>query len=215
MVEKFKDYEKLFNEINKLAKIKLNLYVIGGAVLLYRDLKPATKDIDIVLKTKEEYQELNAILKKINFKPVAKIEGYENLNISNMLKKNDLQVDIFFEKVCSKFSFSENMVKRSEKVLLLDNLEIYLCSNEDVFVFKTMTEREGDIDDCISLAKRGLNWQSILDEIKYQAKGKDVWITWINERLELLEEKGVVVPIADETRKLTIAYYEELEKRIG
>ena len=49
------------------------------------------------------------------------------------------------------------MVERAREYLILDKLAVYLCSNEDVFLFKTMTERSGDIEDCISLAKRGIN----------------------------------------------------------
>ena len=215
MIENFKDYEKLFQEISELAKIELDIYVIGGAVLLYRDLKPATKDIDVVVNSKKEYVELCRILKEIEFKPIAKREGYENMNISCVLKRGDLQIVSFFEKVCSKFSFSKEMAEKSEKILSLGKVNVYLSSNEDVFAFKTMTDRDGDIDDCIALAKRGLNWGIIIKEIKSQvnASGKDVWITWINERLELLEEKGVVIPIIKETQELTKAYYEELEKR--
>ena len=59
MIEQFSVYELLFNEINKLIKIDTNIYVIGGAVLLYRDIKPATKDMDIVVDTKEEFNELD------------------------------------------------------------------------------------------------------------------------------------------------------------
>ena len=215
MIENYKDYKKLFQEISKLVKIKLGMYVIGGAVLLYRDLKPATKDIDIVVRSIKEFDELYRVLKEMDFKPMSKNAGYEHLNISSILIRGDLQIDLFCEKVCSKFSFSKEMAKRSEEILLLGKVKVYLCSNEDVFAFKTMTDRAGDTDDCIALAKRGLDWAVILKEIKYQVghSGKDVWITWINERLELLEQTGVIIPIIKETQELTREYYKDLEKQ--
>jgi hypothetical protein len=212
MINNFKDYENLFMEINKLAKIKLNIYLIGGAVLLYRNLKFSTKDIDVVLISNKEYNELYRILKKLNFKQGVKKIGYKNFNLTNILKKDKLKIDIFLNEVCSKFSFSNEMVKRAEKILNFDKVKVYLSSNEDVFAFKTMTNREGDLEDCVALAKRKLDWDIILKEIKNQINlsGENIWITWINERLELLIEKGVVVPIIKETNKLTIAYYNKI-----
>jgi len=107
------------------------------------------------------------------------------------------------------------MIKRSEEIMSLNKVKIYLSSNEDVFSFKTMTERPGDLDDCVSLAQRGLDWNTILVEIKSQIEisGKDVWITWINERLIDLEEKGVNIPILDQTNKLAITYMEHLDTK--
>ena len=86
MIEQFSVYELLFNEINKLIKIDTNIYVIGGAVLLYRDIKPATKDIDIVVDTKEEFNELVKVLKQIGFKPAELLDGYQNFKLSEQLK---------------------------------------------------------------------------------------------------------------------------------
>ena len=79
-----------------------------------------------------------------------------------------------------------------------------------------MTEREGDLEDCINLAKKGLDWDIILHELKGQVKDskKDVWITWIGERLDLLEDRGLAISIKKDIDKMTLAYYEALEKRI-
>lgn len=73
-----------------------------------------------------------------------------------------------------------------------------------------MTERSGDIEDCISLAKRGVEWEIILDELKNQIKlsGKNVWITWIGERLDILADEGLHIPILEEVKKLSEEYYE-------
>ncbi|MCK5031431.1 MAG: hypothetical protein KAR64_08190 [Thermoplasmatales archaeon] len=50
MISEFKQLEKLFHEIDKQLKTDVNIYVIGGVVLLYHGLKPATKDIDVLFK---------------------------------------------------------------------------------------------------------------------------------------------------------------------
>lgn len=107
------------------------------------------------------------------------------------------------------------MVKRARECLILERLAVYFCSNEDVFLFKNMTERSGDIEDCISLAKRGVEWKIILDEPKNQIilSGQNVWITWVGERLGILADEGLYIPILEEVERLSEAYYDnELRK---
>jgi thiamine monophosphate synthase len=55
MISQFKHIEDLFEEIDKVLDIKLDVYMIGGAVLLYQGIKPATKDIDLILKNKQDF----------------------------------------------------------------------------------------------------------------------------------------------------------------
>jgi hypothetical protein len=211
MIQEFKVYQELFEKIDKKTSIKLDLYVIGGAALLYREIKPATKDIDIVVKTKEEIRELSRILYSMGFTDFFGRKGYENFEIGKQLEKKDIRVDIFLNKVCLKFYFSNKMVNRSERIMKFSNIAISLASNEDIFAFKTMTiDRNDDINDCIALAKRGLEWGIILEEIKSQIKesGEDKWICWINETLIKLDEKGVEIPILDKTDRLTQVYNE-------
>ena len=109
------------------------------------------------------------------------------------------------------------MMKRAEKMFDFNKLTFSLCSIEDVFVLKTMTEREGDLEDCFSLAKKGVDWKVILKEINKQIKisNQKVWITQIGERLDLLEEKGLIVPIMSEIYWLREEYFTELEKKLN
>lgn len=211
MIDNFEEYNKLFNEINKSLKESINIHIIGGAALLFRGIKPSTKDIDIIVSSEQEFQSLIKSLKELNFKDTGFGIGYDNFKLEKRIKKDDIEIDIFLKEVCSKFSLSKGMTERSELIIKLDNLNVYLCSNEDIFAFKTMTSRDQDLEDCIELAKRGLNWDMILEEIKYQIKnsGNNIWITWINERLIELEKMGLEIPIIDETDKLSIKYLDK------
>ena len=107
------------------------------------------------------------------------------------------------------------MRKRAKKALMLPHIDLYLCSNVDIFVFKTFTEREGDLQDCIALAQRGLKWERILRELQSQVhhSGEDVWITWVGERFDLLVQRGLNIPIMDQIDKLRDTYFEELEQK--
>jgi hypothetical protein len=218
MITEFKDYEELFEKLSEKSQIPINLNIIGGAALLFRKLKPATKDIDVVVQTKEEFEQVSQVLYSegfVDFSP--KVEGYENFAIGKMFKKENMQFDLFCKKVCGKFVYSTEMMKRSELILTINKLHIYLCANEDIFVFKSMTGREGDLSDCIALAKNGLNWDSIYAEILHQIdlSGQDVWITWINERCIELEERGVYIPFAKKLDKLAEEFLDKILENEG
>ena len=77
-----------------------------------------------------------------------------------------------------------------------------------------MTEREGDLEDCIALAQRELHWGTILSELKEQIEhlNNPVWITWVGERLDILKERGLNIPIMGEVNKLREKYFEDLIK---
>ena len=214
MISEFKQIEKLFKEINASLRKKVKIFVIGGAVLLQQGLKPATKDIDLVVETKEEFMILKNALNSINFTVKIPNIEYKNMNLNQIFIRDDFRIDLFQKEICGRFSISNGMMERAITFIDLEKIKLNFCSNEDIFLFKTMTEREGDLEDCISLAKRGIKWEIILNELKNQIKKsrQDVWITWVGERLDILEEKGVNIPIMKEINQLRERYFKEYEK---
>ena len=185
--------------------------MIGGAALLHRGLKEVTKDIDVVVSPREEFIHLQHVLATNNFITKSPTNVYKNMNLSEIYVRDDYRIDIFAERVCGKFSLSKEMQQRAETIYEYDMLTVHICSNEDILLFKSMTEREGDIDDCIEIAKTTPDWTIIIDELKAQASsGEQVWITWVAERLDLLAEKGVYIPILKELHKLVDDYYDSL-----
>jgi len=214
MIESVKEIQNLFEEIDDLLQEtpeteKLEIYVIGGTVLLEQGLKPATKDIDLVVLKVHDFILFENTLKTLAFKNTKPTPEYFRFNISQVLEREDFRIDLFQKTVCGKFSVTNSMVKRAREYLILERLAVYLCSNEDVFLFKTMTERSGDIEDCISLAKRGVEWEIILDELKNQIilSGQNIWITWVGERLGILADEGLYIPIFEEVERLSEEYY--------
>src|SRR3989338_7218568 len=198
MITAFTEIDKLFEEIDNSMNQNARVYVIGGAALLHRGMKAATKDIDLVVATKKEFFEIQNTLNKIQFTTQIPGKEYTHLNLSQIFQREDFRIDLFEKEVCGRFSLSEEMIKRAPSVIKLKRLEVFLCSNEDIFLFKTMTEREGDLTDCISIAAtQNLDWEVILEELQEQIKHskQNVWITWVGERLDLLVEKGVDIPI--------------------
>jgi hypothetical protein len=88
------------------------------------------------------------------------------MEVNIILEKGDFRFDLFLQKVFRKISLTDEMKNRAVQILTMKHLDVFLCSNEDIFIFKSITVREGDLEDCITLAKRGINWDIILKEIQ-------------------------------------------------
>lgn len=58
MINGFDKIKDLFIEINSKLNNSINIFVIGGAVLLYQGLKDSTKDIDLIVSSKSEFLNL-------------------------------------------------------------------------------------------------------------------------------------------------------------
>lgn len=215
MITKFQQIEELFKEINAVMYKKVHIYTIGGAVLLEQNLKTTTKDIDLVVDTKNECIEFQKALEKVGFKLQIPGKEYTHMNLNQIFIKGSYRIDLFEKEVCGRFSLTESMKARARKVIDLEHVAVYLCSNEDVFMFKTMTERDGDLIDCESIAFAGMDWGRVLQEIKTQIQHskQDVWITWIGERLDLLEDRGMEMPIMNNINKLRNKFFDDLEKK--
>lgn len=216
MISDFNELTRLFGEIGNGLGKKVQFYVIGGAMLLYHGMKTATKDIDVIVGKESEYHMAKNALRKLNFTAKAPLFGYEKVDLSQIFVREDFRIDLFHRTVCKGFHLSDGMIRRAQKILELKHLSIFLCSPEDVLLFKTFTEREGDLADCLNIARqKKIDWNTILEEVKDQIKtsGNPVWITWIGERLDLLEDKGLNIPIMKEINALREKYYAELEKR--
>lgn len=204
MISDFNQLEDLFEEINKNLDKKIHLFVIGGAMMLYYKMKETTKDIDLVVDDRSEFYIMQTLLKKLKFTTKIPNTEYKKVNISQILIRDDFRIDLFHKTICKGFQLSSAMMKRAEKVAEMKNLSVFICAPEDVSLLKTFTERDGDIEDCLKIASRkNLNWAAMLKEIRSQIKtsGSEIWITWIGERLDILEERGLEIPIMKEINK--------------
>ena len=212
MISRFDQYEALFKELDKNLKENVHFYIIGGAVMLYYGLKTATKDIDIVVESSSEFRATNALLKELQFESHIPSLDYKRFDLNQIFVRNDYRIDLFQKIVCRGFRLSEGMKKRAEKVFAFQNLTMSLCSLTDIFMFKTFTERPGDIDDCTLLAQEDIDWPAMLVEIKEQISlsEKPVWITYVAERLDLLAEE-VEIPIKKDIDNLRDEFFESLE----
>jgi len=215
MITEFEQIASLFTEISPYIKEEVDIYLIGGGALMYHKSKNLTKDVDIVVDTVKDFENVQRALEKAKFdSKLPDHNSYSRMAITQVLIRDEFRIDLFCKTVCNKFLLSENMMKRAVKAGQFGKISLRVCSPEDILLFKCMTERSGDLDDCVRINVEHLvDWDIVLEEAQDQSKiGEDVWITWITSRLEELENMGIRVPIMKEMSKLSDQFIEKWEQ---
>ena len=171
---------------DKLAKTT-TIYVFGGAVMVYRKMKPATKDIDILFEKNSDYHDFIAAAKECGFVTTSIPTDYKQFFLSAMLQNHhtNWRLDLFLRKVCGKFEFNDDVKKRAILFKVISNLHIYFISLEDIMLMKALTERERDLDD-IRVILGALDFKLALEALEHQ---KMEYKREILERLLEFEEK--------------------------
>jgi len=184
-------------EIGSKLRRRISAYLIGGCAMMFIGRKVATKDIDVVFKSAHDAKDFMTAAKKAGFGYVLRPTGeYDALGTSAIIEDSrGMRFDIFDRRVCRSLELSEDMKSRAQLYGGFGNLEVYLMSPEDIFLFKGITERETDLDDMRMLAEAGLDWQTIESECLSQ-KRSGRWTYMLGTKLlELRAEFGISSPI--------------------
>ncbi len=136
-------------------------------------LKDTTKDTDLVFIEDIELFEKALISlgflrtdERMRYKigePYARYSEIKNTPLDKPFTPG-LDIDLFFKDICRKLTFSQGMVSRSVIDWESGNLRNKICSKEDIFILKAAAGRPDDIEDMVSLAESGLNWDVIAEE---------------------------------------------------
>ena len=206
-----KSYPKLFADIEKNLVEDMTIYVIGGENMRIKNLKGTTKDCDIVVENLLEFKKLKYVLStKLNYSKIP-IEEFSTEDLR--LFPTDIfehiscsRINLFAEKIMHQVSLSSTMISRMD-VINYGKLKIGLLCNEDVFLFKTIASRQGDIQDMASLVKGSTNqpskyqhglfdWQIVWDEMLLQERMNPVHDFTINvfQQLCYLDEQTDITP---------------------
>jgi len=212
---------KELKRLNESLEKQVQMYLIGGANMSLLGLKDATRDIDIIVDEIELPILKNALLRCEYVEKSLPI--YQKMGSRLVMENTDgFRWDVFVNIVCHALVLSPSMRDRCKKLRFdFKNLEIFLLSKEDIFLFKGVTERERDIEDMHILYLQGLDFEVIKKEINWQSEYSGIaWITFLFPRLTKLQERyGIVLPnmkeiekIAEEETALSIIL-EEIEHR--
>ena len=214
--------KKEFEKLNDVLSQHINLYLIGGGSMSFQKYKPATKDIDVVLRSNKELDQVKVALRSIGY-IIPTIRGsYKQMGASAILENIDeFRWDIFVNVICDGLQLSDGMIKRSQELFKMQNISVYMISPEDIFIFKSITTRERDREDMYVLFSKGLDFDIIKEEIIWQSENKltdFAWIAYIFTGLEEFFEKySISHPIFDDLQD--VAYEDMLTgmitKRLG
>ena len=153
--------------------------------------KTATKDIDLVLREKKELESIILALREIGFIQL-EMQSQEELKRTAMHFQNSqgLKFDIFMKNIAGKLEFTESMRQRAIPLSKLRNLKINRLSNEDLFLLKSVSGRDIDLDDMSKLFQSGLDWEVVNSELTLQAEvtGR-VWTVIFLDRMYDLEKE--------------------------
>lgn len=194
------DLISALGEIGAKLKKKTQIYLIGGCAMTFMGAKAATKDIDVVVTSVKEARNLVKAMEDAKFARVNKLtKEYEALDATVVMERADkMMFDIFARKVCGKLEIDDKMQSRATFYRTFGNLDVYLMSGEDIFLFKGVTERTADLDDMLIFVQRGIDWNVIRDEC-FSQKGSALWADLLGGKLlDLKERHGIDAPIIKE-----------------
>jgi len=192
-------------EIGKIINEEINVYLIGGGNMIIQGLKDSTKDIDLVVENIDDFYILKDGLETLGYGEHSKaMELYKNLKPSTiMYKSENPRFDIFVKKVCGVIELSDTMKSNALFFKKYGKIKVNLISPEGIFIFKSITDREGDLEDVVSIAKKySLNWKLIFEEvIRQEEKSKKRFSFALLDTLEILKERyNIVSPIIKKLR---------------
>ena len=213
------DSEYIQAELERIGRgveTPLQGFLIGGGAMAFRELKDATKDIDLVVTTGDTLGRLQTSLQEGGYEIVKRPgDEYDALGAQRILENEDgCRIDIFNQQVVDKLVLSHGMRERSESLLNVGGLSVSLVSTEDIFLFKAVAGRTDDIEDLFVLYQTALDFNVIEAELRHQIEllGQDLFVTFVNEALVELEERyNITTPITDTVTEITIRIYQELE----
>ncbi|MFP4608705.1 MAG: transcriptional regulator, partial [Candidatus Aenigmatarchaeota archaeon] len=150
-------------------------------------------DIDIVLGGKEDLDRFVSALQKAGYERNTVLKKtYERLDTRTVLEKtNHPRWDIFVEKVAGMLRLTEEMKARISKKEDYSDLTVHHVSLTDIFLFKSVTDREGDLEDAALIMQQGeVDWDHLMGEIKKQEETSErIFSFSVLTTLEILEER--------------------------
>ena len=193
-------YPELFEEVGDKLAVPVDAYLFGGENMRKKGIKQRTKDCDIVVTDLKHEKELVNALEKIGYASINRSRFTEDDNRTDPFDIFEhparSRVDLFKTRIAKKLLLSDGMIKRAthEK---FGRLNLYTLCNEDLFLLKAVTSREGDIQDMGLIVRAGeFEWETVWEEIiRQEHDTKTNFSSQILESLDYLQKQaGIPLP---------------------
>lgn len=197
-----KDIEEVFIKASKVLRRQISVYLIGGCAMSFRNLKPSTKDADLLFEDALSEQAFFSALKESGFTELFPGSSEIDLKAKDILiNEKGLQFDLFTKIVMGGLELTPAMKKLSEKHANYGLLSVFLAAKEDIYLFKAITTRPfpRDYEDLVTLQQSGLNWEIVISEYRAQVKGRDIEAN-LRKKLLTLKKSGVTNPLIRELK---------------
>lgn len=196
------DIEGVLEAVGGFLEKPVSVFLIGGCAMTFRNLKPATKDADLLLGSELEEQALCDAMLGAGLTELFPGSKYVPLKAKDILvADNGLQFELFAETVMGGMRLSEGMEKRAVVHKAYGKLRLLLASKEDVFLFKAITDRPfpRDYEDLVTLQQSGLDWTAVICVYGEQIKGSKLEAN-LRKKLGELKKTGLVTPLMRELK---------------
>ena len=220
-INRREEVNELFEQLGQVLDRKVQVLLIGGAVLLEQGLKDSTKDIDVVCRNENDKEILLFSARRLGYELVGPEKRHARLGVNRLAVKGMRNLDVFAGRISYDFELSEPMWQRAIVSRTFGDLVVRHASREDILVMKLIANREGDADDCAALMGGGLDFDAVYEEIErqYHKAGEleqKIWITYIEEGIGRQEEEfSMKVPIGDKISQLANEYRERLYQKLS
>jgi hypothetical protein len=155
----------------------VEVYLLGGSAMTVRGLKDQTEDMDFALGVTTDFEHVYESLRERGFEVTGEpTESFENVGKTVELHHpgRNLQIDAFERQVVGKVWITERMAERAEPFWSGKRVAAFVLSDEDMFLLKAVSGgdvgggRRRDIDDMRTYARRGLDYDAIIEEVERQ-----------------------------------------------
>jgi hypothetical protein len=122
------------------------LIACGGTALTLLDVKPSTKDVDLIVPNLNEHEYLVTILKQL---------GYKSASGWGWKRQDGFIFDLFKGKSVHTTELLESPLEKGNHILVKEFDRIYLgvLNYYDIIISKLFRAAAIDIDDCLVLVK--------------------------------------------------------------
>ena len=107
------DLESWISAVASKLEKECDVYMIGGGVMSFRDLKAATKDIDLIVTNKDDFDALDRAILSAGFARATNLEDDFYLTALSVYEKGDSRIDVFLNEVGKMLRLSQSMKKRA------------------------------------------------------------------------------------------------------
>jgi len=168
---------EFLEELDRWLSDSVDVYLLGGSAMTVHGLKDQTEDIDLALGVVTEFEYVYQTLIKEGFTVVAEpTKSFEAVGTTVELahEQRGFRIDLFEQQVVGKVWLTDQMRSRAEQFWTGNHVTAFTLSDEDMFLLKAVsggdiaTGRQRDLEDMRIYAQKGIDYETVLDEIDTQ-----------------------------------------------